>query len=184
MPSTAASTVSVSTTLYLYLDSLAGAGLLPGDVARTRKIPRIRRAKSIGVSNFEELHLTALFEFSGVIPAVNQIECHPLWNRKPLIAFCRSHGIAVQAYAPLARGLYLNREIMQQLAEKYVRTEAQIGLRYLVQQGISVIPKSTQPDRIFANADVFDFELSEADMALIDTMDEQLRSASIPDDLL
>ena len=74
--------------------------------------------------------------------------------------------------------------IMQQLAEKYVRTEAQIGLRYLVQQGISVIPKSTQPDRIFANADVFDFELSEADMALIDTMDEQLRSASIPDDLL
>ncbi len=72
---------------------------------------------------------------------------------------------------------------MQQLAEKYVRTEAQIGLRYLVQQGISVIPKSTQPDRIFANADVFDFELSEADMALIDTMDEQLRSASIPDDL-
>ena len=86
--------------------------------------------------------------------------------------------------SPLARGLYLNREIMQQLAEKYVRTEAQIGLRYLVQQGISVIPKSTQPDRIFANADVFDFELSEADMALIDTMDEQLRSASIPDDLL
>ena len=59
-----------------------------------------------------------------------------------------------------------------------------IGLRYLVQQGISVIPKSTQPDRIFANADVFDFELSEADMALIDTMDEQLHSASIPDDLL
>lgn len=74
---------------------------------------------------------------------------------------------------------------MQQLAEKYVRTEAQIGLRYLVQQGISVIPKSTHPDRIFIpNADVFDFELSEADMALIDTMDEQLRSASIPDDLL
>ena len=142
------------------------------------------RALSIGVSNFEIRHLEELRKVSGIIPAVNQIECHPLWNRKPLIAFCRSHGIAVQAYAPLARGLYLNREIMQQLAEKYVRTEAQIGLRYLVQQGISVIPKSTQPDRIFANADVFDFELSEADMALIDTMDEQLRSASIPDDLL
>ncbi len=91
--------------------------------------------------------------FPGVIPAVQPDRiCHPLWNRKPLIAFCRSHGIAVQAYAPLARGLYLNREIMQQLAEKYVRTEAQIGLRYLIQQGISVIPKSTHPDRIFANA--------------------------------
>ena len=142
------------------------------------------RIRAIGVTSFSNERLQDLFLHNEIKPAVNQIECHPLWNRKPLIAFCRSHGIAVQAYAPLARGLYLNREIMQQLAEKYVRTEAQIGLRYLVQQGISVIPKSTQPDRIFANADVFDFELSEADMALIDTMDEQLRSASIPDDLL
>ena len=142
------------------------------------------KIRAIGVSNFGPDRYLDIQHFAEVKPAVNQIECHPLWNRKPLIAFCRSHGIAVQAYAPLARGLYLNREIMQQLAEKYVRTEAQIGLRYLIQQGISVIPKSTQPDRIFANADVFDFELSEADMALIDTMDEQLRSASIPDDLL
>ena len=168
----------------LYLIHWPVPGCYPETWRALEKIRESGRTKSIGVSNFEEPHLTALFEFSGIIPAVNQIECHPLWNRKPLIAFCRSHGIAVQAYAPLARGLYLNREIMQQLAEKYVRTEAQIGLRYLVQQGISVIPKSTQPDRIFANADVFDFELSEADMALIDTMDEQLRSASIPDDLL
>ena len=168
----------------LYLIHWPVPGCYPETWRALEKIRESGRAKSIGVSNFEEPHLTALFEFSGIIPAVNQIECHPLWNRKPLIAFCRSHGIAVQAYAPLARGLYLNREIMQQLAEKYVRTEAQIGLRYLVQQGISVIPKSTQPDHIFANADVFDFELSEADMALIDTMDEQLRSASIPDDLL
>ena len=148
----------------LYLIHWPVPGCYPETWRALEKIRESGRAKSIGVSN--------------------QIECHPLWNRKPLIAFCRSHGIAVQAYAPLARGLYLNREIMQQLAEKYVRTEAQIGLRYLVQQGISVIPKSTHPDRIFANADVFDFELSEADMALIDTMDEQLRSASIPDDLL
>ena len=168
----------------LYLIHWPVPGCYPETWRALEKIRESGRAKSIGVSNFEEPHLTALFEFSGVIPAVNQIECHPLWNRKPLIAFCRSHGIAVQAYAPLARGLYLNREIMQQLAEKYVRTEAQIGLRYLVQQGISVIPKSTHPDRIFANADVFDFELSEADMALIDTMDEQLRSASIPDEML
>lgn len=132
----------------LYLIHWPVPGCYPETWRALEKIRESGRAKSIGVSNFEELHLTALFEFSGVIPAVNQIECHPLWNRKPLIAFCRSHGIAVQAYAPLARGLYLNREIMQQLAEKYVRTEAQIGLRYLIQQGISVIPKSTHPDRI------------------------------------
>ena len=170
--------------LDLYLIHWPVPGCYTGTWLEMAKLLETGRVLSIGVSNFQIHHLEELKKISGIVPAVNQIECHPLWNRKPLIAFCRSHGIAVQAYAPLARGLYLNREIMQQLAEKYVRTEAQIGLRYLVQQGISVIPKSTHPDRIFTNADVFDFELSEADMALIDTMDEQLRSASIPDDLL
>ena len=170
--------------LDLYLIHWPVPGCYTGTWLEMVKLLETGRVLSIGVSNFQIHHLEELKKISGIVPAVNQIECHPLWNRKPLIAFCRSHGIAVQAYAPLARGLYLNREIMQQLAEKYVRTEAQIGLRYLVQQGISVIPKSTHPDRIFTNADVFDFELSEADMALIDTMDEQLRSASIPDDLL
>ena len=93
----------------LYLIHWPVPGCYPETWRALEKIRESGRAKSIGVSNFEEPHLTALFEFSGVIPAVNQIECHPLWNRKPLIAFCRSHGIAVQAYAPLARGLYLNR---------------------------------------------------------------------------
>lgn len=168
----------------LYLIHWPVPGCYPETWRALEKIRESGRAKSIGVSNFEEPHLTALFEFSGIVPAVNQIECHPLWNRTPLIRFCHSHGIAVQAYAPLARGLYLNREIIQSLSKKYVRTEAQIGLRYLVQRGISVIPKSTQPDRIFSNADLFDFELSAADMALIDTMDEQLRTASIPEDMI
>ena len=116
----------------LYLIHWPVPGCYPETWRALEKIRESGRTKSIGVSNFEEPHLTALFEFSGVIPAVNQIECHPLWNRKPLIAFCRSHGIAVQAYAPLARGLYLNREIMQQLAEKYVRTEAQEECKLLL----------------------------------------------------
>ncbi|MDD7740657.1 MAG: aldo/keto reductase [Fusicatenibacter sp.] len=142
------------------------------------------RAKSIGVSNFEEPHLTQLFEFSGIYPAVNQIECHPLWVRKALVSYCQEKKIAVQAYAPLARGLYLKREIIQKLAEKYNKTPAQIGLRYLVQRGISVIPKSTHKERIESNADVFSFSLSDLDMALIDSMDEQFRSASIPEDMV
>lgn len=125
-----------------------------------------------------------LFEMSGVVPAVNQIECHPLWNRKPLVTYCQQHNIAVQAYAPLARGLYLNREIILQLSEKYGKTPAQIGLRYLVQRGICVIPKSTNPDRISENADIFNFTLSDLDMDLIDSMDEQFRSASIPEDMI
>ena len=121
---------------------------------------------------------------SGVVPAVNQIECHPLWNRKPLVTYCQQHNIAVQAYAPLARGLYLNREIILQLSEKYGKTPAQIGLRYLVQRGICVIPKSTNPDRISENADIFNFTLSDLDMDLIDSMDEQFRSASLPEDMI
>lgn len=161
---------------------------VPGCYTQTWKaLEKIResgRCRSIGVSNFEETHLQMLFEMSGVVPAVNQIECHPLWNRKKLVAYCQQHGIVVQAYAPLARGLYLEREIITQLAEKYGRTPAQIGLRYLVQRGICVIPKSTNPKRIAENAAIFDFQLSDLDMELINSMDEHFRSASIPDDMI
>lgn len=161
---------------------------VPGCYTQTWKaLEKIResgRCRSIGVSNFEETHLQILFEMSGVVPAVNQIECHPLWNRKKLVAYCQQHGIVVQAYAPLARGLYLEREIITQLAEKYGRKPAQIGLRYLVQRGICVIPKSTNPKRIAENAAIFDFQLSDLDMELINSMDEHFRSASIPDDMI
>lgn len=161
---------------------------VPGCFTHTWKaLEKIResgRCRSIGVSNFEEPHLQVLFEMSGVCPAVNQIECHPLWNRNSLVSYCRQHGITVQAYAPLARGLYLNREIIVRLAEKYGRTPAQIGLRYLVQRGICVIPKSTNTGRIQENSRIFDFSLSDLDMELIDSMDEHLRSASIPEDMI
>ena len=161
---------------------------VPGCYTQTwkalEKIQASGRCRSIGVSNFEEPHLQMLFEMSRVVPAGNQIECHPLWNRKPLVTYCQQHNIAVQAYAPLARGLYLNREIILQLSEKYGKTPAQIGLRYLVQRGICVIPKSTNPDRISENADIFNFTLSDLDMDLIDSMDEQFRSASIPEDMI
>ena len=171
-----------------YLDLYLIHWPVPGCYTQTwkalEKIQASGRCRSIGVSNFEEPHLQMLFEMSGVVPAVNQIECHPLWNRKPLVTYCQQHNIAVQAYAPLARGLYLNREIILQLSEKYGKTPAQIGLRYLVQRGICVIPKSTNPDRISENADIFNFTLSDLDMDLIDSMDEQFRSASIPEDMI
>lgn len=161
---------------------------VPGCYTHTWKsLEKIResgRCRSIGVSNFEEPHLQVLFEMSGICPAVNQIECHPLWNRNSLVSYCQQHGITVQAYAPLARGLYLNREIILRLAEKYERTPAQIGLRYLVQRGICVIPKSTNTSRIKENSRIFDFAISDLDMDLIDSMDEHLRSASIPEDMI
>lgn len=140
--------------------------------------------RSIGVSNFEIAHLELLQKETGVLPDVNQIEYHPLWDRKPLADYCRDRGIAVQAYAPLARGAYLNRRPITALAEKYGKTPAQIGLRYLVQMNISAIPRSIHADRIRSNADIFDFELSEAEMQMIEGLDEHLRVANIPEDLI
>lgn len=147
------------------------------------KIYRSGRAKSIGVSNFTVLQLEELAAVSGIVPAVNQIEFHPLWNRSDILAYCRLKGIAVQAYSPLARGAYLNNTIISRIAQKYNKTTAQVGLRWSIQKGVAVIPKSVHPDRIISNAQIFDFELSAIDMQLIDELNEDYRSSSIPEDL-
>ena len=168
----------------LYLIHWPVPGCYP---ATWEKLIRLREAgmvRSIGVSNFDIPHLEQLFQLSGVIPAVNQIECHPLWNRGPLIRYCQERGIAVQAYAPLARGAYAGREMLQLIGSRYGKTAVQVGLRWLIQQNVAVIPKSVHPDRIRSNFDIFDFELTPTEMKTIDTMDEQFRSASVPDDLL
>ena len=168
----------------LYLIHWPVPGCYP---ATWEKLIRLREAgmvRSIGVRNFDIPHLEQLFQLSGVIPAVNQIECHPLWNRGPLIRYCQERGIAVQAYAPLARGAYAGREMLQLIGSRYGKTAVQVGLRWLIQQNVAVIPKSVHPDRIRSNFDIFDFELTPTEMKTIDTMDEQFRSASVPDDLL
>lgn len=141
------------------------------------------RASSIGVCNFEIRHLEELKKISGIIPAVNQIECHPLCYPAALIEYCKQNNIQVQAYAPLARGAYLDNDIMCVLGTKYARTPAQIGLRWAIQKGISVIPKSATPERIISNADIFDFEIEPEDMAIIDTLNEDLHVSGIPEDL-
>lgn len=141
------------------------------------------RARSIGVSNFDIRHLEALEKYSDIVPAVNQIEFHPYWYQKELVEYCQAKGIQVQAYAPLARGAYLDNDIMCVLATKYAKTPAQIGLRWAIQKGVAVIPKSTRQERILANGDLFSFEIQEEDMAIIDTLNQNYRSASIPEDL-
>ena len=144
-------------------------------------LERIResgQAKAIGVSNFEISHLEALFQTSGIVPAVNQIEYHPLWNQSDLYEYCKERGIAVQAYAPLARGAYLKKDTMIHIGETYGKSPAQKGLRWLVQKGISAIPKSVNPERIAENADIFDFELTDMEMKTIDALDEKFRSAT------
>lgn len=145
--------------------------------------PETGRALSIGVSNFEIRHLEELAKVSDVVPAVNQIECHPLCYPKELIEYCQDHGIRVQAYAPLARGAYLDNDVLCVLGTKYGRTPAQIGLRWAVQKGISVIPKSSNPERIISNGNIFDFVIEQEDMDILDTLNENYHSASIPEDL-
>ena len=147
------------------------------------KILESGRALSIGVSNFEIRHLEELRRVSGTVPAVNQIECHPLCYPKELIEYCQSNGIQVQAYAPLARGAYLDNDILCVLGTKYAHTPAQVGLRWAIQKGISVIPKSTHPERIASNARIFDFTIDQEDMDLLDTLNQNYHSASIPEDL-
>ena len=140
-------------------------------------------ALSIGVSNFEIRHLEELRRVSGIVPAVNQIECHPLCYPKELIDYCQANGIQVQAYAPLARGAYLDHDVLCVMGTKYAHTPAQVGLRWAVQKGISVIPKSVHPDRIESNANIFDFSIDQEDMDLLDTLNENYHSASVPEDL-
>ncbi|MCF0132866.1 MAG: aldo/keto reductase [Blautia sp.] len=141
------------------------------------------RALSIGVSNFDIHHLEEIKRISNVTPAVNQIECHPLCYPKELIDYCQANGILVQAYAPLARGAYFDNDIMCVLGVKYGKTPAQIGLRWAVQKGISVIPKSSSPEHIATNADIFNFEIQDEDMAILDTMNEDLHTSHVPEDL-
>lgn len=147
------------------------------------KILESGRALSIGVSNFEIRHLEELRRISGIVPVVNQIECHPLCYPKELIEYCQANGIQVQAYAPLARGAYLDNDILCVLGTKYAHTPAQIGLRWAIQKGISVIPKSTHPERIASNARIFDFTIEQEDMDLLDTLNQNYHSSSIPEDL-
>lgn len=147
-------------------------------------IMRSGRARAIGVCNFNEIEMTDLLSHSDIVPAVNQIEYHPLMNQDSLRRFCQKNGIVVQAAAPLARGAYMEKDVLLRIAEKHFRSIAQIGLRWLIQKGCAVIPKSTSVDRLLENSQIFDFELDEVEMATIDSLNENYRSATLPEDLL
>lgn len=142
------------------------------------------KVKSVGVSNFSIQDLETLKASSDLIPAVNQVEFHPLFNHPELLAYCQDNQIAVQAYAPLARGAYLNSPLMIEIGKQHGKNPAQVGLRWLVQQGISVVPKSVHKKRIEENSQIFDFSLTEEEMTAITAMDVQQRIAGIPEDMI
>lgn len=139
------------------------------------------RVRAIGVSNFQIAHLRRLFDETSVVPAVNQVELHPGLQQADLRAFHAEHGIVTEAWSPLARGGALDDPALTGLASKYGKTPAQIVLRWHVELGTVVIPKSVTPSRIRENIDVFDFELAEDDLAVIAELDKGARMGPDPD---
>ena len=128
------------------------------------------KIRAIGVSNFLVHHLEELISGCEIKPMVNQIEFHPGHNQKETVKFCKKHGIVVEAWSPLGRGVILENEFLSEIAKKYNRTIAQICLRWIIQQDIVALPKSVTRERIKSNFEVFDFELSQEDMDKITNM--------------
>lgn len=128
------------------------------------------KVKAIGVSNFLPHHLEALLEGVKVVPMVNQIEYHPGFMQAESVAFCKAHNILVEVWSPLGTGNVLNNETLIMMAQKYSKTVAQICIRWVLQHGLLPLPKSITESRIIENTEVFDFELKEEDMAIIDAI--------------
>ncbi|MFJ5768062.1 aldo/keto reductase [Lysinibacillus sp. NPDC093210] len=145
------------------------------------KIYQDGRVRSIGVSNFHVHHLELLLKETTVIPVINQIEFHPHLTQEEVRYYCKEHGIQVEAWSPLMNGSLLEEELIQQLASKYSKTPAQIVLRYDVQHDVVTIPKTMTPARMTENLHVFDFALTDEEMAQLDAMNDGLRCGPDPE---
>lgn len=139
--------------------------------------------RAIGVCNFHQHHIEELMKVATVTPAVNQVEIHPLLSQKELIKYCKSKGIVMEAYTPLARmdeRLFKN-DVINRIAKKYNKTVGQVVLRWDYQQDIIVIPKTSKYKRLKENIDIFDFSLSDEEMKKIDEINMNLRLRHDPD---
>lgn len=161
--------------LDLYLIHLPVPELRKESWRGMEKLLREGKCRAIGVSNFSIRHLEELLEEYEVTPAVNQVEFHPFLYQRELLEYCQSKRIEVEAYSPLARGDKFRDPSVASLAKKYSKTPAQLLIRWGLQHGLVVIPKSTREERIRENSQVFDFEISAEDMKSLDSLDEDLR---------
>ena len=162
-----------------------GMGLERTKMCIRDRLYREGRVRAIGVSNFLPHHLETLRQQTEIMPMVNQIELHPyLWQREA-INYCQGHGILVEAWSPLMRGgAAFTEPTVSAIAQKHGRTNAQVILRWELQHGIRVIPKSATPARILENSDLFGFELDQSDMAAIDALERDGRTGAHPDEFL
>ncbi|SKZ47049.1 2,5-didehydrogluconate reductase [Mycobacteroides abscessus subsp. abscessus] len=156
-----------------------------GDFVETwkalEKIYADGKARAIGVSNFQKHHLERLFAETEIVPAVNQIEVHPYLTQDDLRAFNADHGIATEAWSPIAQGDVLDDPVLKKIAEEKGKSTAQVTLRWHIQRGDIIFPKSVTRSRVEENFDLFDFELSGDDVAAIDGLNKNKRRGPDPD---
>lgn len=142
------------------------------------------RAASVGVSNFQPAHLERIIDETGVVPAVNQVEVHPYFGNEAVRAADAAHGIATEAWSPIAQGKVLGDPVIEEIATAHGKSTAQVTLRWHVERGDIVFPKSVTPDRIRENAEIFDFSLTPDEVAAISALDrgEEGRTGPNPDE--
>ncbi|KAI0331227.1 Aldo/keto reductase [Cubamyces sp. BRFM 1775] len=162
--------------LYLIHDAGSGPELRLATYRALLEAKARGEIRSVGVSNYGVRHLEELQQAGLPPPVVNQIELHPLCQQRPIVEYCKEHDIVVQAYCPIIRGRTDN-PVIKGLSKKYDREPAQILLRWSLQHGFVPLPKSSQPARVRSNAQVFDFELSDTDMAALDSLDKRKAGA-------
>ncbi|GHU07076.1 2,5-diketo-D-gluconic acid reductase [Alphaproteobacteria bacterium] len=139
------------------------------------------KARSIGVSNYTIRHLKEMKTYAKVTPAVNQVELHVFLQQPELLDYCKQAGIAVEAYSPLAHGAQMKNPAIRQIAERHNKTYAQIMLRWCIEKGLIVLPKSVMPERIRENFDVFDFSLDADDTKKLTGLDRDFRTCWDPE---
>jgi diketogulonate reductase-like aldo/keto reductase len=140
------------------------------------QILRAGKVRAIGVSNYDIFQLQEVLQNFDVTPSVNQVEFHPFLFQEELLQFCNDNSIQLEAYSPLTRGKKLNHPALRGLEQKYSKTSAQILIRWSLQHNLVVIPKSTHENRIKENSQVFDFQLKEKDMELLDSLNENFHT--------
>jgi len=149
-----------------------------------RALVRLReegRARSIGVSNFHPAHIQRLIDETGVVPVVDQVELHPRLPQNDVVGWNTEHGIVTEAWSPLARGGLLDDPVIAEIARAHEKSPAQIVIRWHVQRGIVVIPKSTSLERLRENGQVFDFALDDSELARIAALETGERTGRNPD---
>jgi diketogulonate reductase-like aldo/keto reductase len=164
----------------LYLIHWPVEGLRNETWRALEKILEEGKCRAAGVSNYMTWHLEELLSQSSTIPAINQVEFHPYLYLKDLMDFCHSHGIQLESYSPLTKGKKLDDPKLVDIASKYSKTPAQILIRWVLQKGVVVIPKSSHKERIEENAAVFDFTISPKDMQALDSFHQNLHTSWNP----